>query len=122
MADFGATCFFAGRIEARFGEVIAQAEGAVLGDLGKRLTQFLVGKLPAFFEEFGEVFENALGSLDVFGISVYGNVLAAGVDAHVQQRLQVLNVLVVNTEQRFQSPGRKLNLIQEHSLSFLGEL
>ena len=66
---------FPGRIEARLGEVVPQAECAVLGNLRKCLAQFFVGKLPAFFEELGEVFENALRSFDVFRVAVDGDVL-----------------------------------------------
>ena len=34
-----------------------------------------------------------------------GNVLTARVDANVEQRLEILDVLVVNAKQRFQTRG-----------------
>jgi hypothetical protein len=46
----------------------------------------------AFFEEVGKVFENALGGLDVRGVTVNGNVLSTRVDSYVKQRFEVLDV------------------------------
>src|SRR6185369_13098490 len=73
---------------------------------------FFVGKMFAFLEEVGKVFEDALDGLDVGGVAVYGDVLTAGINPYVQQRLEILDVLVVNTKQRLQTTRRKLNFLQ----------
>jgi hypothetical protein len=39
--------------------------------------------------------------LDVCRVAVDGNVLSARVNANVEQRLEILDVLVVNAEERF---------------------
>ena len=49
---------------------------------------------------------------DVFGVAVYGDILPASVNSDVEQRLQILDVLVVNPKQRLQATRRKLNLLQ----------
>src|SRR5262249_36969689 len=108
----GRDLFLTGRVEAGFGEVIAQAEGAVFGDLGKGFAQLFVGEMFSFLEEIGKIFEDALGGLDVGGIAVDGNILTAGINSYVQQRLQILDVLVMNTKQRLQTTRRQLNLLQ----------
>jgi hypothetical protein len=38
--------------------------------------------------------------------------VAAAVNLNVEQRLEILYVLVVNAEERFQASGWKLNLLQ----------
>jgi hypothetical protein len=53
-----------------------------------------------------------LGSLDVGGITVDGDVLTAGIDSYVKQRLEIFDVLVMNTKQRLQTTRRQLNLLQ----------
>jgi hypothetical protein len=52
----------------------------------------------SFLEEVGKVFEDALGGFDVGGVAVDRNVLSAGVNSNVEQRLQVFDVLIVNTK------------------------
>jgi hypothetical protein len=66
----------------------------------------------SFLEEVGKVFEDTLGGLDVRGVAVDGHILTAGVNSHVKQRLEILDVLVVNTKQRLQTTRRQLNLLQ----------
>jgi hypothetical protein len=39
---FGRDLFLSGRVEARFGEIVAQAEGAVFGNLRKSFAQLFV--------------------------------------------------------------------------------
>jgi len=43
--------------------------------------------------------------------------VAAAVDLNIEQRLEILNVLVVNAEKRFQSPWWKLDLLQLMKIS-----
>jgi hypothetical protein len=43
-----------------------------------------------------------LSGLDVTGIAINGYVLTASVNANVQQRFEILDVLIVNPEQCFQ--------------------
>src|SRR6185295_10730354 len=104
--------FFTGRVETGFSEVIAQAESAVFGDLSEGFAQLFVGEVFSFLEEVGKVFEDALGGLDIGGVAVDGNVLTAGINSYVQQRLQILDVLVMNTKQRLQTTRRQLNFLQ----------
>jgi hypothetical protein len=90
-----------GRIEARLGEIIAQAKRTIFGNLCERLAQLFVGKRTAFAEEFGEIFEDAFRCLNVFRVAVDRHVLAARINANVEQRFQILDVLIVNTKERF---------------------
>jgi hypothetical protein len=53
-----------------------------------------------------------LGGFDVGGIAVDGNVLTASINSNVEQRLQVFDVLIVNTKQSLETTRRKLNLYQ----------
>ena len=65
----------------------------------------------------GEVFENALDGLDVFRIAVDIEAVTAPVDLDIEQRLEVLDVLVVNAEKRFQPAWWKLDLLQLMKIS-----
>jgi len=49
---------------------------------------------------------------DVLRVAVNGDVVAPPVNLNVEQRLEVLNILVVNAEERFQASGWKLDLLQ----------
>src|SRR6185369_2413813 len=104
--------FLAGRIEPSLGEVVAQAERAVFSNLRKGLTQLFVGEVFSFLEELGKIFEDALSSLDVSRIAIDRDVLSAGVNSYIEQRLEVLDVLVVNTKERLQTTRRKFNFLQ----------
>src|SRR5258708_3876871 len=109
--------FFAGRTKTRAGEVVAQAVGAVLRDLCESLAQFFIGELPAFGKQGGKIFQNPFDGLDILRIAVNVQAVAAAVDLNVEQRLEVLNVLVVNAEKRFQSAWWKLDLLQLMKIS-----
>ena len=85
-------------IEARFREVVAQAERAVFGDLRKGFAELFVGEVFSFLEEVGKVFEDALDDLDIARVAINRNVLTAGVNSYVKQRLQVFDVLIVNAK------------------------
>ena len=71
----------------------------------------------AFGKELAKVLQNALDGFYVFGIAIDSQVLAARVNAHIQQRLEVFDVLVVNAEKRFQAPGWKFDLLQKRGRS-----
>ena len=86
IGGLGRDLFFAGRVEARFGEVVAQGISAVFGDLREGFAQFAVGEGFAFGEQLGEVFEDALDRGHILRVAVNGQVLPARVDAHVQER------------------------------------
>src|SRR5207237_10205866 len=106
-----------GWTKTRAREVILQAVRAVFGDLPKGFAQLFVGELTTFGKQFGKVFEDALNGFDVLRIAIDSQALTAAVDLHVEQRLEVLNVLVVNAEKRFQAPWWKLDLLQLTVLS-----
>src|SRR6266404_586911 len=118
---FGRYLFLAGGIEARLGEVVAQAKCAVLSNLSKGLAQFLVGKRAAFSEEFGEIFENALGSGHILRVAINGNVLTARVNAYIEQRFKIFDVLIVNAEERFEAARWKFDLLQNRGRSPFAE-
>ena len=99
-------------IEARLGEVIAQANRSVFSNLSESLAQFLVGKRAAFSEEFGKIFENALGSGHILRVAINGNVLTARVNAYIEQRFKIFDVLIVNAEERFEAARWKFDLLQ----------
>jgi len=67
LADFGDTCFLPAGLNRGLRKVVAQAKGSIFGNLCKGLPQFLVSKVPAFFEEVGKIFENALDRFYVCG-------------------------------------------------------
>ena len=114
---FRGNLFFAGRTKTRAGEVIAQAVRAILGDLRKSFAQFFVGELAPFGKESREVFQDTFDRLDVFGITVNGQTMTASVDLNGEQRLEVLDVLVVNAEKRLQASWWKLDFLQMLNLS-----
>ena len=109
--------FLAGRAETRAREIIAQTVSTVFGNLRKCFTQFPVSELSSFGKEVGEVLENLLGRGDVLRFASNGQVMAAGVDLNVEQRLEKLDVLVVNAKKRFQSSWWQLYLLQVVKLS-----
>ena len=61
--------------------------------------------------------QDLFGRGDVFRHASHGQVMAAGVDLNVEQRFEILDVLVVNAEKRFQSSWWKLYLLQVVKLS-----
>src|SRR5215207_2001295 len=109
----GRDLLLAGGVEARLGEVVAQRVGAVFGDLGEGFAEFLVGEGLALAEERGEVLDDAPGGLHAPGVAVEGQILTARVHAHVEERFQVLDVLVVDAEERLDGSRRKLDLLQK---------
>ena len=96
----GRDLLLSGGIETRLREVVAQAECAVFGDLRKSFAQLFVGEVFSFLEEVGKVFEDALDGFDVGRVAINRNVLTAGVNSYVKQRLEIFDVLIVNTKQR----------------------
>src|SRR5262249_15083725 len=104
--------FLACGTETRAREVILQAVRPVFRDLRKRFAQLFVGKLTAFSEEFGKILQDLLDGGDVFRIAVDADAMAAPINLNVEQRLEILYVLVVNAEERFQASGWKLDLLQ----------
>jgi len=52
----------------------------------------------SFLEEVGEILEDAFDRFDVLRIAVNRNVLTAGVNSYVEQRLEIFDVLIVNTK------------------------
>src|SRR5207253_4385640 len=109
--------FFPRGAETRSREIVTQAIGAVFRDLCKRLTQLLIGELLAFGEQAREIVEDPLDGFHIFGFAVNCQAVSAPVDLNVEQRLEVLDVLVVNAEKRFHSPWWKINLLQLIKLS-----
>ena len=66
----------------------------------------------SFLEEVGKVFEDTLGGLDVGRVAIDGDILTASINSYVKQRLEIFDVLVMNTKQRLQTTRRQLNLLQ----------
>jgi hypothetical protein len=52
----------------------------------------------SFLEEVGKVFEDALDGFNVGRVAINRNVLTAGVNSYVKQRLQIFDVLIMNTK------------------------
>src|ERR1041385_9067456 len=92
--------------------MILQTVCAVFRYLRKSFAQLFVGKLATFSKEFGKVLQDLLDRLVVFGIAVDTDVVTPAVDLTDEGGLAALYVLVVNAEQRFQSFGWKLDLLQ----------
>ena len=114
---FGRHLFLAGGAETRNSEIVAQAIGTVLRDLRKGLTQFFVRELAPLGKQFGKIVQNTFGCLHVFRIAVDVQGMAVPVDLNIKQRFEVLDVLIVNAEKRFQPFWWKLNLLQMMKLS-----
>ena len=85
--------------------------------LRESFAKFFVGELPAFGKQGREVFQDALDGLDVFRIAVNVQAVPAPVDLDIEERLEVLDVLVVNAEKRFQPAWWKLDLLQLMKIS-----
>ena len=85
VGGLGRDLFFSGGVEARFGEVVSERIGAVFGYLREGLAQLAVGEVLALSEERGEVFDDALGCGNVCRVAVERQVLAARVNAHVEE-------------------------------------
>ena len=109
--------FLAGRAKTRAREIVAQTVGAIFGNLGECFAQFPVSELSSFSKEVGKILQDLFGRSDVFRLATHGQVMAAGVDLNVEQRLEILDVLVVNAKKRFQSSWWKLYLLQVVKLS-----
>jgi hypothetical protein len=58
-----------------------------------------------------------LDRFDVFRFTVNRQGVTAPVNLNIEQRLEILNVLVVNAEKRFQSSWWKLDLLQLMKIS-----
>jgi len=105
------------RIESGLGKIVAQTECAIFSDLSESFAQLFVGKRTTLAEKLGEVLQYALRGLDILRFPIDGNVLSAGINANVEQRFKILNVLVVNAKQRFQPARWQFDLFQKLSRS-----
>ena len=106
---FGRDHLFAGGVKPRFGEIIAQTVSAVFGDLREDFAEFLIAKLVAFLKERGEIGENRFHCRHVFGRAVEGNPLPAHIYAHIKQRFEIFDILVVDAEERLQAAWRQFD-------------
>ena len=68
-----------------------------------------------------QVFEDVLGGGHIRRIAIDGNVLTARVDADLEQRFKIFDVLIVNAEERFQAARWKFDLLQNRQASPLAE-
>ena len=89
-----------------------QAVGPIFCDLRKHFAQLFVGKLFALRKQGGKVLQDLFYGFDVLRIAIDRNATSAPINLNVEQRLEVLYVLVMNAEKRFQSSWWKLDLLQ----------
>ncbi|MGE3465482.1 MAG: hypothetical protein AB7J13_01000 [Pyrinomonadaceae bacterium] len=78
--------------------MVLQTISPIFGDLLERILQFLVGKGIAIGKQFPELAENLLDCLDIAFIAVYEKLVSASTDIYVEQRFEILDVLVVDAK------------------------
>ena len=83
--------------------MVFQAVRPILGDLFEGVPEFLVGKCIAFVKQLAEINKYLLDGLDVTLVAVDEQFIAAGTDADIEKCLEILDVLILNAEQRIES-------------------
>ena len=90
----------AGRRQAALEEVLAQIDRLVLRDQVGRRLHVGVRQLVAVPHQRRQLADDAVDVLRARGVAVHEELVALRADADVEQRLEVLEVLVVGAEQR----------------------
>lgn len=85
--------------------MVLEAIGPVLGDLLEGISQFLVRKHTALVKQIDKILQDLFHGLDISLVAVYQQLIAAGADADIEKRFEILDVLVLNAEKRVQSLG-----------------
>ena len=90
----------AGRRDAAFQEMIPQVDRTVLGH--QRRCRFHVGvrQLVAVANQRRQLIDHAIDLIEIRGLAFDQEIVAVRADADVEERFEVLEILVVRAEQR----------------------
>jgi hypothetical protein len=87
--------------------MVFQAVRAVLGDLLERVAKLLVAEGAPFGKQVTEIAKYLLDRLDVALVAVYQQLIAAGANAHIEERFKIFDVLVLNSKEGIEPLGWK---------------
>ncbi len=96
-----------GRIESVSLKVIPQAVRPILGYLFEGVLQLFVSKRIALGKKLAKVEQYTFDRINVGRVAVYHQLIPACTDGYIQQRLEILNVLILYTEESVEALGRK---------------
>ena len=85
--------------------MIFEAVCTVLRDLLERVTKFFISKGVALGKQVTKIAEYLFDRFDIALVTVYQQLISAGSDADVEQRFEILDVLVLDAEKRVQTLG-----------------
>jgi hypothetical protein len=89
------------RCQAALQEVIAQIDRFILRDQCRGCFHICVRQLVAVAHQCRQLTDNSVDLLQTGRIAIYQQFVPVGADADVEERFEVLEVLVVGAEQRF---------------------
>lgn len=85
--------------------MILQRVRSVLSDLLESVFELFVGERIALAEHLREVPQYLFDRLDIARVAVNEQFVSPRADIHIEQRFEILDVLVVDAEQRIKALG-----------------